>query len=405
MLEALLERFRATWGRDAELVARGPGRVNLIGEHTDYEEGLVLPCAIDRATLVAAARRDDRRVRVASEGYGEPAELDAAQPSRRGAWVDYVQGPLVALRERGVEPPGLDLAIASDVPHEAGLSSSAALEVAVALAASAAAGTPLAARELARVAHRAETSFVGVQCGIMDQFASAFGRAGAALRIDCRTQEVEPVAIAGRAALLVIHSGVRRRLAAGGYGARVRECREAVAQARAAGIAPAARALRDLAPADLPALERALDPVPFRRARHVITENARVDAVAAALRAGDLARAGALLRAGMASLRDDFEVSIPELDALCAAGDAQPGCHGSRLTGAGFGGCTIHLVDPAAADAVRDAVAADFASRFGRRPASWVVAPSAGAAVVWRAADGTATGAGAASGGGAERVE
>lgn len=381
MLDALLASFRARYGRDAELVARAPARVNLIGEHTDYEEGLVLPCAIGRETLVAAARRDDGRVRVASEGFGEAAAFEAAHPVRRGDWVDYVQGPFAALRERGVEPPGLDLAVASDVPPEAGLSSSAALEVAVALAVSEAAGAALSLGEIALVAHRAESAFVGVACGIMDQFASALGRAGAALRIDCRTQEVEAVPIAGSLALLVVHSGVRRQLAAGGYGARVRECRAALAQARAAGVAPAARALRDLDPADLPALERALEPVSFRRARHVIRENARVDALAAALRAGALDEAGRLLRAGMASLRDDFEVSVPELDLLCAAGDAAPGCYGSRLTGAGFGGCTLHLVAPAAAEGVRAAVSTAFEARFARRPLSWLVTPSAGASV------------------------
>lgn len=387
MLDALLDSFRARTGRDAEVAARAPARVNLIGEHTDYEEGLVLPCAIDRATWVAGARRSDGRVRVASEGWGEAAEFEAAQPRRRGDWVDYVQGVFAALRERGVEPPGLDLAIASDVPREAGLSSSAALEVAVALAVSAAAGTVLAPRELALVAHRAETAFVGVECGIMDQFASALGRRGAALRIDCRTREVEAIEVAGELALLVVHSGVRRQLAAGGYGARVRECRAAVAQAREAGVAPGARALRDLAVADLPALERALEPVPFRRARHVITENARVDAFAAALRAGDLAAAGRLLREGMASLQRDFEVSAPELDALCAAADAQPGCHGSRLTGAGFGGCTLHLVEPAAAEAIRAAVAAAFASRFARLPPSWLITPSPGAELSRKGSD------------------
>ena len=292
-----------------------------------------------------------------------------------------MQGPFAALRERGVEPPGLDLAIASDVPREAGLSSSAALEVAVAFAAAAAAGAALPPRELALVAHRAETGFVGVQCGIMDPFASALGRRGAALRIDCRTQEVEPIPIAGALALLVVHSGVERRLVAGGYAERVRECRAALAASRAAGVAPEARALRDLAPADLPALERALDPVLFRRARHVVTENARVDAFATALRAGALDEAGRLLCEGMASLQRDFEVSVPELDALCAAGDAQPGCYGSRLTGAGWGGCTLHLVAPAAAPAVRDAVAAAFESRFARRPRSWLVTPSDGASL------------------------
>jgi galactokinase len=386
MLEPLLADFRARYGREPEIVARAPGRVNVIGEHTDYQEGLVLPCAIGRQTMVAAARRLDGRVRVFSDGFGEPETFEAARPVHRGDWLDYVQGPFAALLERGARVPGLDLAIASDVPKASGLSSSAALEVSVALAVSEAAGKPLSLRELALVAHRAETGFVGVAVGIMDPFASAFGRAGAALRIDCRTQEVEPVEIAADVALLVVHSGVERRLAGGAYAARVAECRDAAQGARTSGVAPAARTLRDVAPEQLPALERVLPPIPFRRARHVVTENARVDACAAALRAGDLPRAGALLREGMASLQRDFEVSIPELDALCAAGDAAPGCYGSRLVGAGWGGCTLHLVDPPAAAAARDAIAAAFAARFGRVPRSWLVAPADGASLLRRLA-------------------
>jgi galactokinase len=383
MLAAVRERFRAQFGREAELLVRAPGRANLIGEHTDYSEGLVLPCAIDRATWVAAAARADLRVRVVSEGWGEPAEFEAAAPQRRGDWVDYVQGPFFALRERGIRAPGLDLAVASDVPRESGLSSSAALGVAVAWTLREAAGLGLGAREIAGIAHRGETGFVGVQCGIMDQFASALGQPGAALRIDCRSLETEAIPIAGGdLALLLVHSGVRRQLGAGAYAARVAECRAALEGARASGIAPAATALRDLGRGDLPALERALEPVPFRRARHVITENARVDAFAAALRRGDLASAGGLLREAMESLRCDFEVSTPELDLLCEAGDAAPGCYGSRLTGAGFGGCTLHLVAAGAAASVAERVAAAFAARFGRRPPCWVVTPSAGVETV-----------------------
>ena len=389
MLGALRERFRARFGREAQLVVRAPGRVNLIGEHTDYCEGLVLPCAIDRATWIAAAPRDDGRVRVVSEGWGEPAEFDAAAPVRRGDWVDYVQGPFFALRERGVALPGLELAIGSDVPRESGLSSSAALGVAVACALREAAGLELGARELAGVAHRGETGFVGVQCGIMDQFASALGQPGAALRIDCRSLEVEAIPVAGGAlALLLVHSGVRRQLSSGAYGERVAQCRAALEEARAAGIGARATALRDLGPEDLPALERALAPLPLRRARHVITENARVDAFAAALRGGDRERAGRLLREAMESLRRDFEVSTPELDFLCETGDATRGCFGSRLTGAGFGGCTLHLVAPGAAESVAERLASAFAARFGRRPPSWVVTPSAGAGTVAGGGDG-----------------
>jgi galactokinase len=213
----------------------------------------------------------------------------------------------------------------------------------------------------------------------MDPLASALGREGAALRIDCRSGAIEAVALPPLR-LLVADSGIRRRLVASGYGDRREECRRALEAARASGVAPpGALALRDLGPEHLPALERALDPVLFRRARHVLTENARVDATVRALRAGDLAAAGACLREGMRSLRDDFEVSTPELDALCSLADALPGVHGSRLTGAGFGGCTLHLVDPARAPDIAEALATSFSRLFGRRPPLWPLTPSDGA--------------------------
>jgi len=374
----LAEEFLRRFGVRPQAGARAPGRVNLIGEHTDYNEGRVLPCAIDRDAHALVALRADARVRVFSRELGA-AECDAARLRRSGGFVDGVQGVVAALARRGIAPRGFDLAIASEVPIGAGLSSSAALGVAVATALDAAQGTGLDARERAAIAHEAEVEFVGVPCGVMDPLASALGRAGEALYIDCRSGAIEAVALPPLA-LLVADSGVRRRLAAGAYGDRRGECLRALAAARAAGVAPpGATALRDLAPSDLPALERALDPLLFRRARHVIAENARVAACVAALRAGDLAAAGACLREGMRSLRLDFDVSVAELDALCEIADAVPGVHGSRLTGAGFGGCTLHLVAPERADAVALAIAAGFERRFGRRPPLWRLRASAGA--------------------------
>jgi galactokinase len=380
-LTGLHDAFAARFGRRPERAARAPGRANLIGEHTDYNEGLVLPCAIDRDTVALAAPRDDRRVRVWSREQGDERSFALDALARRGDWADYVQAPAWALAQRGLALCGLDLAVASDVPPGAGLSSSAALGLAVARVWARAAGLALTPRALAEAVHEGESRFVGVGCGILDQFASALGRRDHALRIDCRDRSVQEVPLgAGRVTLLVAHSGVTRALAAGGYRERVAECHAALAAARAAGIAPAgARSLRDLGPEQLPALERALAPVLARRVRHVIRENQRVDAFRDAALAGDLARAGALLREGMASLRDDYEVSVPELDRLCALGDATPGCHGSRLTGAGFGGCTLHLVEPAAAEAVARAIAHGFARSFGREPAIWRVHPSDGA--------------------------
>jgi galactokinase len=381
----LAAEFERRFGTRPTAGARAPGRVNLIGEHTDYNEGLVLPCAIDRDTLALAAPRPGTGVRVFSREMGGEAAFDAARPRRCGSWVDHVQGVVAALAERGVAPRGFDMALASEVPPGAGLASSAALGVAVATALDAAFGLGLQAGDRAALAHRSETAFVGVPCGVMDQLASALGQAGAALRVDCRSGAIEAVPLPPLR-LLVADSGVRRELASGGYGDRREECRRALEAAGRAGLLPAgAKALRDLSPGGLPALERAVDPVLFRRARHVISENARVDAMASALRAGDLVAAGACLREGMRSLREDFDVSIPELDALCEIADALAGVYGSRLTGAGFGGCTLHLVDPARVADVAPALADAFARRFGRRPALWTCTPSRGAGALGEA--------------------
>jgi len=376
-LESGRRAFRALFGRPPEVAARAPGRVNLIGEHTDYEEGLVLPCAVERDALALAARRDDGRVRVRAHDLGDADEFDAARPARRGDWADYVRGVAWALAEGGAPPPGIDLWIASRVPRGSGLSSSAALGVAVATAWDAAAGPGLAPLERACIAHRAESVFAEVGCGVLDHFASALGRRGHALRIDCRSQEAVPVPLPPEdLALLVAHSGVTRRLAGGAYRDRVQECRRAFELAAREGVAPPdATALRDLAPADLPALERVLPPVLLRRARHVVSENARVDAFCDALSRGDREAAGALLAEGQRSLRDDFEVSVPELDALCEIAARLPGVVGSRLTGAGFGGCTLHLVEPDAAARAAQALADGFAERTGHRP--WVLRTAA----------------------------
>jgi galactokinase len=364
MLDVLTAEFRTRFGRAPELAARAPGRVNLIGEHTDYSAGLVLPCAIDRETWVLGARRDDGRFRVFARELGESAEFDRRSLRRCGTWVDYVQG---AVSEFGGGGPGLEILIGSALPREVGLSSSAALEVAVVTLLDAAAGGGLDGRARARVAHRAETGFVGLACGIMDQFASALGVRDHALRIDCRSLEVEAVPLSG-VRLLVVDSGVRRKLTAGGYGDRRAECEAA---AREVG------ALRDVGLGEL----RGLSGVALRRARHVVSENGRVERTCAALARGDLDEVGELLREGMRSLRDDFEVSTPELDFLCERGDAHPGVYGSRLTGAGFGGCTLHLVRPEAAREAADWIAAGFHERFGRRPAVLEVRAWDGASV------------------------
>jgi len=383
LIDRVTRSLRNRFGRSAVFVARAPGRVNLIGEHTDYNQGLVLPCAIDRETVVAAASREDGLLRVAALDLEAEVTLPLAGLGRRGDWSDYVAAPAWSLAEAGVHCAGADLALASRVPRESGLSSSAALGVAVVRALAALAGSDASAQQLADIAWNGECTFVGVGCGILDPYAAALGREGHALRIDCRDRSVVAVPLGDAAVFLIAQSGVTRALASGGYRDRVAECAQALAQAKEAGIASdAAESLRVLDVGALDALEAALEDRPFRRARHVLTENARVDAFHHALAGRDLAAAGAILDEGMRSLRRDYEVSVPELDALCDIANAHPACHGSRLTGAGWGGCTVHLVERDGAAEVATAIDAGFAKRFGRSARVLTVKPSDGASVV-----------------------
>ncbi|MDG2333348.1 MAG: galactokinase [Myxococcota bacterium] len=381
--ETARSTFRREYGRDAQWAASAPGRVNLIGEHTDYNGGLALPCAIDREALVLLAPRDDFRVRVSAWDLAESAdfEVSVAQPQRD--WSDYVRGIFFALAERGVETSGFDLGIVSRVPMNAGLSSSAALGVAVAAGVSQALGLEMGPRDWAHIAHRSESGFVGVACGLLDHFASALGRQGHALRMDCRSEEVEAISVGGEPfGFLLVHSGVERRLADGTYGMRVDECRRALDAAVGAGLAPqSARVLSDLAGVDREALEAALDPLLFRRARHVLSENERVEAFCQALAAGDLQRLGSLLAEAQASLAEDYAVSTPEIDWLCAFGPSCEGVLGSRLTGAGLGGFTLHLVLTDSRQAAEEQIGRGFEARFGSRPQSLWVQPSQGARV------------------------
>ncbi|MCP5055222.1 MAG: galactokinase, partial [bacterium] len=374
--------FREAFGRKPTHAVRAPGRVNWIGEHTDCEEGLVLPCAVDRDTTVFAAKAQGHRVRVISAAFGE-AEFDARTPSRQAGWIDYVQGVVGALGKRlgSAAVAGADLWIDTRVPLEAGLSSSAALGVAVAFAFDRLFDLAQSPRELALAAHAGECHFVGVGCGILDPFASALGQADHVLRIDCRDAEVTPISVGKTpVSMLIVHSGVERRLAEGGYRERVAECRAAFDAAREAGlVAPDATALRDLSEEALPQLAGHVSETVFRRARHVVRENARVDGVCRALADSDLSQVGELLRAGQASLRDDFEVSLPELDLLCELADDQEAVYGSRLTGAGWGGCSLHLVQPEEVENVRERIVSGFAARTGRRPRALHLRTASGA--------------------------
>jgi galactokinase len=379
-----LDAFRDQFVRSPEFLVRAPGRVNLIGEHTDYNEGLVLPCAIDCEMWLAVAPREDKRIRVWAADLGPDGcgrEFGFSPPERSGDFSDYLKGAISVLIESGVRVPGLDIAIASDLPIGSGLSSSAALGVGMCLALLHAGGEQWDAKQIALAAHRGESHFVGTGCGILDPFAIALGQSNQLLRIDCRNQRVDTVSFpASKLGLLVSHSGVTRRLAAGGnqvdpgagYRERLRECGEALAAAKQARVGcDDAQTLRDVPIDALEGLAEEMDPVLFRRLRHVVSEIERVELCCEALEGGrmaDFQRVGEVLRAGHVSLRDDFEVSIPEIDALCEEADQLDGVYGSRLIGAGFGGCALHLVVPEAIEGVREKLASRFLERFGRSP-------------------------------------
>jgi galactokinase len=351
-----------------------PGRVNLIGEHTDYNDGFVLPFALPRRTEVrASAAGDDWTV----TSRGETVTFTARDLSPGGVpgWAGYVAGVVWALRSAGYGVPGARLEISSDVPVGAGLSSSAALECAVLAALADLGGVSIPAYERARLARRAENDYVGVPCGIMDQAASTLAREGHALFLDCRSGDVEhvplPLASDGLA-VLVIDSKAPHELTDGAYADRLEACRRG---ASLLGVP----ALRDVPAGTLPeALERIDDEVTRRRVRHVVTENARVLATVERLRAGDLRGIGPLLTESHASMRDDFEITVPEVDTAVEA--ALPaGAHGARMTGGGFGGCVIALVAADRADEVRLAVEEAYAERGFAPPESFLALPAAGA--------------------------
>jgi galactokinase len=319
--------------------AFGPGRVNLIGEHTDYNGGLALPFAIDRGVTVEAEPLAGSRLRAEARDLGESDEFDAAAPGRAGGWRAFVRGTVAELRAAGVQVGGARLAIAGDVPQGSGLASSAALEAALCLALLALAGAEEPDRtELARLCSRVENRWVGAQTGLLDQLASLCGREGAALRIDFATLELRPVPLElGEWRLVTLDSGAEHSHAGGGYNERRAECRAAC---EALGV-------EHLSAADPGAAERLPEPL-RRRARHVLSENARVDAMVAALEAGDLPAAGRLLDASHASLRDDYEASVPEVEATVDA-LARAGAAGARMVGGGFGGSVLALLPPEAA--------------------------------------------------------
>jgi galactokinase len=375
------ERFGAAPGPAAPaVVARAPGRVNLIGGHTDYSGGFVLPTTIDRATYVAVRRRSDERVRLYATAFDEEVSYRLAEGPPHEGWAAYAGGMADALCRRERLGSGFEAIIDGDVPLGAGLSSSAALEMATAVAldmlfADVASGGPLAPVETAQLGQQVEHEYAGVECGIMDQFAARLGRAGHALFLDCRSLSHEHVPLQldeREAALVVTDTGVRRELAASKYNERREECQRAAAALRE-HTDEDIQALRDATPDMLETHGSALPEPLDRRARHVVSENARVLDAKEHLDAGDLGALGNDIFASHASLRDDYEVSSPELDALVEAARDTDGVLGARMTGGGFGGCTVTLARRPAVERFQQHARQRFAERFDEQEPTFYV--------------------------------
>ncbi|HYG80831.1 MAG TPA: galactokinase [Pyrinomonadaceae bacterium] len=342
--EVLRQAFVQLYGRAPRLF-RAPGRVNLIGEHTDYNDGFVLPMAIDRETVAAAAPRDDRRVRAFSLNLNDGAEfdLDNPGPPRRGIWLDYLEGVAQSLEKGGARLGGADLVISSDVPAGAGLSSSAALEISTGFALLSVSGLEVDRVRLALAGQRAEHEYAGAMVGIMDQFVAALGRRGHALLIDCRSLEHQPVPLdTSGAAVVICDSRVKHELSDSEYNVRRAECERGVELLRK--VLPGIKALRDVTAEDFERHAEVLPEPIRRRCRHVVTENERTLRAVEALRRNDLEEMGRLMKCSHRSLRDDYEVSCAELDLLVEIVGGFAACLGARMTGGGFGGSTVNLV-------------------------------------------------------------
>lgn len=378
-------RLRRTFEREfggQPRLFRAPGRVNLIGEHTDYNDGFVLPAALDLGVTTAIAPRPDRLLRAHSIAMAETVEfdLDDPEPTPRGGWSDHLHGVAVMLERAGHRLTGAELAIDADLPIGAGLSASAAFEVSTGFALAEISGARVGRVELAKICQRAENEFVGARCGIMDQFISCCATKGSALLLDCRSLAARPVVIDPRVRLMVCDTMVRHRLADGEYNTRREECERAVAllAARIEG----ATALRDVTMDALSDSRSLLPDVLFRRARHVVTENMRTLRAAAALEAGDVAECGRMMDLSHQSLRDDYEVSCPELDLMVELARDLPGVFGSRMMGGGFGGCTISLVDEDHAEEFSMAIARGYENAVGVAPTIIRCVPGQGAGPV-----------------------
>lgn len=363
LIEKVKAEFFHHYQQEGELVFRAPGRVNLIGEHTDYNDGFVLPCAINYDTVIVACKREDKIVRVLAIDYqNQTDEFSLEAPISHHAtqqWSNYVRGVANSLLLKGLDIQGCDLAISGNVPQGAGLSSSASLEVALGLAYSRASGVELSSQDNALNGQHAENHFVGCNCGIMDQLISAQGQQGHALLIDCRSLTSQAVSIPKGLAVMIINSNVKRGLVDSEYNIRRAQCEEATA---VLGV----KALRDVSPELLEKRLHELSPVVAKRARHVVTENARTEQAAVALAHNDIATLSQLMAQSHVSMRDDFEITVPAIDYLVDLVGAELGnTGGARMTGGGFGGCVVALVPETKVEAVKAVIATHYTANTG----------------------------------------
>jgi galactokinase len=374
------QTFERLFGQPPAYVVRAPGRVNLIGEHTDYNDGFVLPMAIDHAVWIALRPRPDGQVHVHSLDLDQSATFDlAALRHENAGWAEYVKGVAWALQQAGYRLTGWEGVLAGDVPRGAGLSSSAAVELATARAFQAVSGFPWDPPAMALLGQKAENLWVGMNCGIMDQMISAAGEADHALLIDCRSLATTSVPLPPGTVVVILDTATRRGLVDSAYNERRAQC-------EAAAHYFAVPALRDVTIERFSAEAGGLDDVTMRRARHVISENARTLAAAKAMQRGDAVELGRLMDASHVSMRDDFEISGPALNTMVACAQEEPGCYGARMTGGGFAGCAVALVQADLAQAFAANVAARYEARANLTPAVYVCNASAGASVV-RTAD------------------
>jgi galactokinase len=373
----LLEDFRARFGSPATLY-RAPGRVNLIGEHTDYNDGFVLPAAIEFYCWVAAAPRPGRTLVIHSENFNETVEanLDSISAPEKMHWSNYPLGVTWALEGAGKRLRGASILVSGDVPLGAGLSSSAAIEIAVGFALLHQSGHAIDRIALAKLCQKAENEFVGAHVGIMDQFIACYGRASHALMLDCRSLEFTVVKLPPGFQLVICNTMVKHEVASSEYNVRRAECEEGVRKLRT--VLPEIRALRDVTLSALEEHREILDPRVYARCRHVVTENTRVKSAVQAFETGDIRALGPLMRDSHRSLRDDYEVSCLELDLMVEIAVAHRGVIGARMTGGGFGGCTINLVESDAVDAFKQSVAAEYFSRTGLNPEIFISSASDG---------------------------